>query len=244
MKPEAASPIHEKPLILASRSPRRAALLRELGLPFEVFPSEADERLAEGERPDVLAMNAARLKAEDVARRFPGRLVLGADTIVYLEAEAQGEAGNAASGGTARRGAACCAPMGFTILGKPADLAEARAMLHTLRGRWHGVVTGLCLVGADNSVATAAETTRVRMADFSDGDLECYVAGGEPLDKAGAYGIQGGAAELIEGIEGDYYNVVGLPLELLVRLLSRWMAVDPLTLPQTPERFSKSPARQ
>jgi septum formation protein len=227
MKPETSFSKLDQPLILASRSPRRIALLRQLGLPFEVLPSKVDEGLAQGERPDLLAMNAARLKAEDVARRFPGRLVLGADTVVYLDQPVQCE------------GAACCAPTAdFVLLGKPCDRAEARAMLRALRNRWHSVVTGLCLIGCGAPALTAAETTRVRMANFSDDELECYLATGEPLDKAGAYGIQGEAARLIEAIEGDYFNVVGLPLRLLLSLLNRWIAVDQLTIPPAPERFA------
>jgi len=220
--------LSDKPLILASRSPRRIALLRELGLPFEAVSSDADERAAQGDCPDVLAMDAARLKAEDVAGRFPDRLVLGADTVVYLDRQEPGEC------------AADRPPANFTILGKPADPAEARAMLVALRNRRHGVVTGLCLIAPDRSVRTAAETTRVWMCDFSDGELDIYLASGEPLDKAGAYGIQGGAAALIEEIEGDYFNVVGLPLSLLVSLLRPWCAVDSLRIPPVPSQFARS----
>jgi len=215
MKPKAVFLISDKPLILASRSPRRIALLRRLNLPFEVFPSEVEEQLEQGQRPDLLAMKAAQLKAENAAGRFPDRLVLGADTIVYLDDR---------------------------ILGKPSDRAEARAMLRALRNRWHGVVTGLCLIAPGRLVQTAVETTRVRMADFSEEDLDRYLATDEPLDKAGAYGIQGEAAQLIETISGDYFNVVGLPLQLFLSLLSRWAAVDQFTLPPVPERFAKSSA--
>jgi len=221
----------DAPLILASRSPRRIALLRELGLPFEVFPSDVQEQLTPGERPDVLAMEAARLKAEDVARRFPDRLVLGADTVVYLDDRMQ-------CGGAAR-----CAPAGFVLLGKPADRTEARAMLRALRNRWHGVVTGLCLTVPGRVAETAVEATRVRMSDFSDEELERYLATDEPLDKAGAYGIQGEAARLIEAIDGDYYNVVGLPLRLFLAMLGHWVAADGLVIPPLPERFAK-PADQ
>jgi septum formation protein len=203
-------------------------LLRELGLPFEAVSSNADERAAQGGRPDLLAMDAARLKAEEVAGRLPNRLVLGADTVVYLDRQEQGEC-------TADR-----PPANFTILGKPADPTEARAMLVALRNLRHGVVTGLCLIAPDRSVRTAAETTRVRMRDFSGEELERYLASGEPLDKAGAYGIQGAAAALIREIEGDYFNVVGLPLRLLVSLLRPWRAVDSLRIPPVPSQFACS----
>jgi len=204
-------------LILASRSPRRIALLRELGLPFEVCPSDVEEELAHTDRPDRLAMNVARRKAEDVARRFPGRLVLGADTIVCL---------------------------GECVLGKPVNRDDAREMLRSLRARWHVVITGLCLVGAGSPPWTAAETTRVTMRDFSDEELERYVASDEPMDKAGAYAIQGEAARLIEAIDGDYFNVVGLPLALLARGLAQCISVDGLVIPSPPPRFADSPHRE
>jgi septum formation protein len=204
-------------LILASRSPRRISLLRELGLSFEVCPSDVEEELARTDRPDLLAMDVARRKAEDVARRFPDRLVLGADTIVCL---------------------------GDRVLGKPAGRDEAREMLRSLRTRWHLVVTGLCLTGPDSPPWTAAETTRVRMSDFSDEELERYLATDEPMDKAGAYAIQGAAACFVEAIDGDYFNVVGLPLALLLRGLAPYVPVDGLVIPRPPARFAAPHCRQ
>jgi len=202
----------DKPLVLASRSPRRIALLNRLGLAFEVCPSEVDERAAEGEPPEVRAIAVARAKAQEVAQRFAERLVLGADTIVCL---------------------------GDRVLGKPSNRAEAGAMLRALRGRWHKVITGLCLIAPGHPVWTASDKTRVRMADFSDAELERYLATAEPLDKAGAYAIQGDAGRFVEAIDGDYYNVVGLPLALLLRGLARYVAVDCVTIPPPPERFAQ-----
>jgi septum formation protein len=116
-------------------------------------------------------------------------------------------------------------------------------MLLTLRKRWHRVITGLCLMAPGGEQWTATETTRVRMGAFATADLEEYLSTDEPLDKAGAYAIQGEAARFVEAIEGDYYNVVGLPLVLLLRGLSRYVAVDSLTIPDPPERFAASSSR-
>ncbi|MCX8038046.1 MAG: Maf family protein [Candidatus Sumerlaeia bacterium] len=201
------------PLVLASRSPRRIELLRALGLNFDVVPSAVEEHIIPGLSHDELAIETARQKAEDVARQFPRRIVLGADTIVCLD---------------------------DAILGKPADPADARRILRTLRGREHRVITGLCIIGPDQPVWTAAEITRVRMHHFSDEALERYVAGGEPMDKAGAYGIQGGAADFIASLVGDYFNVVGLPLSLLLEGLSRFMPTEALHIPAAPPRFASS----
>lgn len=202
----------KEPLILASRSPRRTELLRLLGLRFEVQPSRANEGAVFGESSEQRAIAAAHLKADEVSRRFPDRLVLGADTIVCL---------------------------GDRVLGKPRDRAEARRMLLALRGRWHVVVTGLCLIAPGRWTWTAAESTRVKMADFCDDDLEQYLATDEPLDKAGGYAIQGDAARFVEAIDGDYYNVVGLPLALLLEGLSRYMDTKGLVIPPPPGRFAR-----
>jgi septum formation protein len=205
-----------KPLILASRSPRRIALLEQLGLEFEVVPSEVEEPSDEVQPAAFRAILAAQLKAEAVAGRFPDRLVLGADTIVCL---------------------------GDRVLGKPRSRAQAGRMLLTLRKRWHRVITGLCLMAPGGEQWTATETTRVRMGAFSSAELEHYLCTDEPLDKAGAYAIQGEAARWVEAIEGDYYNVVGLPLALLLRGLGRYRPVDSLAIPDPPERFAASSSR-
>jgi len=210
MPPKTPPSLDNAPLILASRSPRRIELLRRIGLPFEVCPSDVDERAARGRRPDQKAVAAAQMKAQDIARDRPDRIVLGADTIVCL---------------------------GDRILGKPGDAGEARAMLRALRGRWHTVVTGLCLVAPGRPPWTAAEHTRVRMADFSDADRDDYIATGEPFDKAGGYAIQGDAARLVASVDGDYYNVVGLPLDLLLTGLSLFLDVATFTVPPPPARF-------
>jgi len=189
-----------RPLVLASASPRRAALLRQVGLPFDVRVSDVAEEAEEaGRGPEAVALEHARRKALAVARELPGRLVLGADTVVVLGAE---------------------------VLGKPAGPDEARGMLRALSGREHEVITAvaIAIVASDGArvLAEHAEHTRVTFRALSDGEIERYVAGGEPLDKAGAYGIQGHGALLVSQIDGCYFNVVGLPLsrtwEMLVEL--------------------------
>lgn len=191
------------PLILASQSPRRSAILRDAGYAFEARPSGVDEEGAIlPSDPAEYARWLARLKAEDVARTVAGdAFVVGADTVVVCDGD---------------------------ILTKPADDADALRMLETLRGRTHQVITGLVvLLVRDGRVLrreTAHETTEVTMRSASREDLAAYVATGEPRDKAGAYAIQGGAAALVESIAGDYLNVVGLPLvrlEALLRAVAR-----------------------
>ncbi len=183
------------PLILASVSPRRSQLLRDLGVPFRVAPSEASEPPPtpdEIENPGAYVEKLAQLKAQSAENEA---IIIAADTVVVVE-----------SGGRNR------------ILGKPRDEAEARAMLAQLRGRTHRVFTGVC-VRSGGDFRVAHQTTRVTFGEFSDDFLAAYVRTGESLDKAGAYAAQGKGALLIERIEGDYFNVVGLPLELLGRML-------------------------
>ena len=187
-------------IILASASPRRAALLRQIGLPFRVHPSALDENGVgpgpDGEDPEVRACRLARAKAEDVAARLGRGLIIGADTIVV------------------------CEGIGF---GKPRDGQEAREFLRRLAGRIHQVITGVAVTEAETGRAeVAAATTIVRMRAFDPVEAAAYVATGEPLDKAGAYAIQGRGALLVEGIEGDYSTVVGLPLPTLAMLLRRF----------------------
>jgi septum formation protein len=179
------------PLVLASSSPRRKQLLELLGLTFDVVPAEIDETWRNGEAPAVHAERLAREKAAVVAR--DGAAVVGADTIVVIGGE---------------------------ILGKPEDAAEARAMLRRLAGREHDVYTAVA-VAWGGAVVSGAERTRVRFRALDDAVIAAYVATGEPMDKAGAYGIQGYGAVLIEGIEGDYFTVMGLGLRLLVELFAR-----------------------
>jgi septum formation protein len=182
-------------LVLASTSPRRHALLREAGIPYEaVAPRDVAEDVVPGERPAELVRRHALTKARSVAADYEGRLVLGADTVVVLDDR---------------------------VFGKPADEAEARAMLATLAGRTHVVYTGLALVdGAGGREATEVEATAVTMRPLSAEEIGRYVATGEPADKAGAYAVQGRGSLLVERVEGDYFNVVGLPLYRLSKMLA------------------------
>jgi septum formation protein len=182
-----------KPLVLASTSPRRAEILRLVGWNFETLAVEIDETPEALEEPATYVERLARGKAEAAAQRTQGSIVLGADTTVVVDGE---------------------------ILGKPLDEADARRMLRRLSGRWHEVLTGVALVrnGEDARRIVAHETTRVRFASMSDDEIDWYVATGEPMGKAGAYAVQGRAALFIERIEGEYWNIVGLPVRLLYRL--------------------------
>lgn len=187
-------------IILASASPRRAALLAQIGFPFRVHPSILNEEGGSvhlgGEAPEALACRLARAKAEEVAARVGRGLIIGADTIVVCEGIAYG---------------------------KPRDAEEAQAILLRLAGRTHQVITGVAVVQAETGRAeVASAVTAVRMRPFDAAEVAAYVATGEPLDKAGAYAIQGRGALLAEGIEGDYSNVVGLPLVTLAELLGRF----------------------
>lgn len=181
-------------IVLASSSPRRQELLRQVGIPFEVDAPEVDEHVLEPLPPASLVEQLALRKARTVARRHPGRIVLGADTIVVVDGE---------------------------VLGKPADRADAAAMLERLSGRSHQVLTGVAVVRGDRELVEHEETV-VRFGPLTREQVEWYVATGEPMDKAGAYGIQGRAAALISAISGDYYNVVGLPLYRTVQMLSQF----------------------
>ncbi|MBR2743084.1 MAG: septum formation inhibitor Maf [Clostridia bacterium] len=169
-------------LILASASPRRKAIFTDLGLDFEIVPSNADENTSERE-PSRAVMALSRQKAENVFSRT-GKTVVSADTIVVLDGQ---------------------------IMGKPKDEADARRMLRALSGRAHEVYTGICVKNAEKTVSRACRTT-VRFRELSDTEIERYVRTGEPLDKAGAYGISGLGALLISGVEGDFWNVVGFPI--------------------------------
>jgi len=178
-------------LILASASPRRQELLRNAGIDFEVQAADIPEVPLPGEFPRDRAERLAREKALAVARQRPDEVVLGADTIVICEGE---------------------------ILGKPRDEADAARMLRLLSGRTHQVTTGVCLVKAGFE-DTRSETTLVTMQALRDAEIAAYVATAEPMDKAGAYAIQGMASRWISRIEGDYFNVVGLPVFLVYRML-------------------------
>lgn len=181
-----------EPLVLASSSPRRAEILRATGWPFEIVAANIDESAREGEGAVEYVERLACEKAEAVAEGRRSGLVLGADTVVVV---------------------------GGQVLGKPADEADARRMLRLLGDRWHDVLSGVALVRAEtNEVLVAHELTRVRFASLSDEEINWYVSTGEPADKAGAYAVQGRAALFIEEIEGDYWNIVGLPIRLVYKL--------------------------
>jgi len=192
--------IENSMLVLASASPRRQELLRNAGIPFTVQPADVPELPQEAESPRNCAERLAREKALAVFRQRPEVCVLGADTIVFVEHQ---------------------------ILGKPRDPDDAFRMLRLLSGRVHQVITGVCLLGpraAHQEVRSGfedvrSETTLVRMELLSDDEIRDYVATGEPMDKAGAYAIQGRASRWISRIEGDYFNVVGLPVSLVFRML-------------------------
>ena len=190
-------------LVLASASPRRQELLRNAGIPFTAQAADIDETPLPAETPHACAERLAREKALAVWGSRPQDLVLGADTIVVVD---------------------------DMILGKPRDADDAARMLRLLANRVHRVITGVCVVRPtstsqmntrieDRELRTASETTLVTMTDISDEEIHDYVATGEPMDKAGAYAIQGMASRWIPRIEGDYSNVVGLPVALVYRML-------------------------
>jgi septum formation protein len=178
-------------LVLASASPRRQELLRNAGITFEVQPANIPEDPLPGEAAKDYVERLAREKALAIASQRPQDVVLGADTVVVVDGQ---------------------------LLGKPSDAADAARMLRMLSGRKHEVITGVCVVVRGQS-KVASETTRVTMSELSDKDVADYVASGEPMDKAGAYAIQGIASRWIPSIEGDYSNVVGLPVALVFRML-------------------------
>ena len=177
-------------LVLASRSPRRSEILRAAGIRFTVRPADIAEAPRPGETPDAYVRRLAEEKA-DVAGIHDGEIVLGADTVVVVAQH---------------------------ILEKPADPSDAARMLRVLSGREHFVLTGVCLRGPEKKRVDTVSTS-VRFAPLSEDEIAEYVASGEPMDKAGAYAIQGLACRFVERIEGDYFNVVGLPISLIYRRL-------------------------
>lgn len=179
-------------LVLASGSPRRAKILHAVGWPFEMMAANVDESRFEYEAAVPYVRRLAQTKAETVAENLPSGLVLGADTVVLVDGE---------------------------ILGQPSDAQDARRMLKLLSGRWHEVLTAVALVRAgQGQVMADHEKTRVRFAEMSVAEIDWYVETGEPMDKAGAYAVQGSAALFIEEIQGDYFNIVGLPVRLVYKL--------------------------
>lgn len=178
-------------VLLASASPRRAELLTGAGIAFDVAPADVDETRWPDEAPGAYCERLARAKALAVAARAPERVVVAADTIVVVGAE---------------------------VFGKPVDAPDARRMLEALSGRTHEVLTGLALA-AGGAVRTVVERTAVEFAPLAEAEIAWYVATGEPMDKAGAYAIQGRASRFVARIQGSYSNVVGLPVATVYRLL-------------------------
>lgn len=184
-------------LILASNSPRRRELLDQVGIAYIPDPAQVDESALPGELAEEYVQRIALAKAVDTAARHKSGLVIGADTVVVLDGD---------------------------ILGKPASRDDAVRMLSVLSGRSHRVITGVSLVdAATGKSAVGFEVTEVRMRALSQAEIEAYVSTGEPMDKAGAYGIQGRAGLFVEGVTGCFFNVVGLPLARLDRMIGEFM---------------------
>ncbi len=178
-------------LTLASASPRRAELLRAAGIPFDVLAVEIDERFHPDEKPERAVVRLAEAKAMAAAAIRPDDIVLGADTTVVIRGQA---------------------------LAKPANAEDAARMLRMLSGRTHEVLTGICLIYGGRRLVHV-EPTRVRMAQMGESEVAWYVSTDEPYDKAGAYAVQGLASRFVEGIDGSYSNVVGLPISCVYELL-------------------------
>jgi septum formation protein len=188
-------------LILASSSPRRRDLLAACCIPFEIIPSMIDEQPLPDEQPAMYVQRLALAKAASIAQQHPGAVVLGADTTVTIDG---------------------------LILAKPESRDEARQMLQRLRGREHDILTGVAVVGSSMAASMGAQSaqalvaTRVLMRQFTADTIEWYVASGEPMDKAGAYAVQGLGGALVEWVKGSYTNAVGLPIEETLALLRRF----------------------
>ncbi|EST56579.1 septum formation protein Maf [Brevibacillus panacihumi W25] len=186
----------EKMLILASSSPRRKELLQTLGLSFSIQSSDVDETTDPGMQPQEIVEELALRKARKIASGLTEGVVLGSDTIVVLDGE---------------------------ILGKPVDDEDAYRMLHALQGCEHTVYSGIALIDAESGQSEVTHSrTQVRIRPLAPDEIRAYIATREPMDKAGSYAIQGIGATLVEGIEGDYFTVVGLPLRLTASMLSRF----------------------
>lgn len=194
-------------IILASQSPRRRELLERMGIShFDIIPAKGEERSDPNLTPAQLVKELSRQKAAEIAADHPDALIIAADTVVAVDG---------------------------TVLGKPHDRDDAVRMLQTLSGREHTVYSGLTVCWQGRSV-TQHEATAVRFRPLTQDDIHHYVSTGEPMDKAGSYGIQGYGCTLVEGISGDYYNVVGLPVCRLSQILSGF-GVDPLAMAATKE---------
>ncbi len=181
-------------LILASGSPRRAEILSAVGWEFEKIVPDVDESIIEGETPQIYVSRVARMKADEIGKTFADKFILAADTVVVIDDQ---------------------------ILGKPKDNEEARSMISLLSGRTHEVLIGVALSKGGDS-RDGVQTTLVEFATLSEPEIEFLVETGGPLDKAGAYAVQAQAALFIKKIDGDYWNVVGLPISLVYKLASEF----------------------
>ncbi len=177
-------------MILASQSPRRRELLSLITRDFRIIPAKGEERLPDNITPKEAVLLLSRQKATEIYSEYKNEIIIAADTVVAIDGK---------------------------ILGKPADAEEAAAMLHLLSGRTHSVFTGVCIIYADGVEKSFAEETTVEFWQLSEQMIADYVKSGEPMDKAGAYGIQDAGALLVKRINGDYYNVMGLPVGRLLR---------------------------
>ena len=185
-----------KKIILASASPRRKELLEKIGLKFDVEPSDYEEKISPGIEPHKLAKSLSLEKARLVAENYENALVIAADTFIVIEGE---------------------------ILGKPVTETEARRMLETINGRQHSVITGFTIMDTGNSKAISRSVeTKVYIRKLTSKEIDSYVESKEPLDKAGAYAIQGLGSVIVEKIEGDYFNVIGLPLSAVADSLKEF----------------------
>jgi len=180
-------------LWLASSSPRRSQILQMIGWPFEVGAVEVDESLWDDESPRAYVERLAAAKAKAAAQVYSHRPILAADTTVVVDEH---------------------------ILAKPVDTEDGKRMLRLLQGRWHQVLTGVALI-TESGMEVDVEMTEVRFAPMNEAEIDWYVSTAEPMDKAGAYAIQGKGSRFIEGIRGDYFNVMGLPVRLLYELIRR-----------------------
>lgn len=187
-----------KRLVLASASPRRKEIFEQLGLSFEIKPSSKEPPIKEGEDVKEAVLNSARAKAEDIFEKNPDALVVGADTVVVLDSKA---------------------------LGKPRDEQDAKNMLRSLSGRTHEVLTGVFVCSNETEKGFVA-STKVEFYSLSDEEIDWYVKTGEPMDKAGAYGIQCKGVRFVKGIVGDYFNVVGFPAAEFLRAFSEELKND------------------
>jgi septum formation protein len=186
-------------LVLASSSPRRAELLRNAGIDFTIHASHVPEFPNPGEAPVDYVRRLAREKAQAIAPHHPGKFILGADTTVIVD---------------------------HNMLEKPADNADTDRMLRLLSGRAHQVTTGVCLITPDGRTDVRSETTQVTFAPLTDDEIRFYISTGEPVDRAGAYAIQGYASRWVTAISGCYFNVVGLPVPLVYRMLIEHRALE------------------